>query len=196
MKQWIKLGVPVAMGLIGLSASAIPISGTVRMSGDVTLDSQTLSASTKASFVNPAGSVSSGTGSYVGTTGASVNFANFTYFPVASASTPVNPLWSFVSGGLTYSFSLLNISSVTFVDDTFLLIQGNGNVDITGAGSLYDETAANWSFTITDTSGGSSGSFVFGFADSNTAAPDGGTTVMLLGAALTGLGLIKRKLAA
>ena len=72
---------------------------------------------------------------------------------------------------------------------------GSGTVSITGAGSPFETTAANWSFTITDTSGGSSGSFIFGFAQSDTAVPDGGITVALLGAALTGLSLIKRKLA-
>ncbi len=196
MKQWIKIAVPVAMGLIALNASAIPISGTVRMSGDVTLDTQSLNTATKASFVNPAGSVSAGTGSYLGTAGASVNFANFTFFPLASQSTPVNPLWSFVSGGLTYSFNLANINNVSLNDDTFLTMTGSGTVTITGPGSPFDTTAANWSFTITDTSGGSSGSFIFGFAQSDTAVPDGGMTVMLLGAALTGLSLIKRKLVA
>jgi hypothetical protein len=196
MKQWIKIAVPVAIGLITLSASAIPINGTVRMSGDVTLDSQSLNSATKASFVNPAGTVSSGTGSYATTAGASVNFNNFTFFPLASQSTPVNPLWSFVSGGFTYSFSLANIGSESVTANEFLTMTGTGTVSITGAGSPFDSTVANWSFTITDTSGGNSGSFVFGFAQSDTSVPDGGMTIMLLGAALTGLSLIKRKLVA
>jgi len=199
MKQWIKFSVPVAVGLIGLSASAVPITGTVRMSGNVTLDSQNLASATTASFNNAgggAGNVSSGTGAFAGTANAGVNFTGFKFAPLASQSTPVNPLWSFVSGGLTYTFALNNISDegVSSVGgNQFLIIDGTGTLNISGGG--FDATPANWSFTVTDTSGGTSGSFIFGFAQSDTSTPDGGMTVMMLGVALTGLGLIKRKLA-
>jgi hypothetical protein len=193
MKKQLLIGL-LAIGT-GLTASAIPITGTIRMDGEVTLDSQNLATANSATFVNPAAAVNSGTGTFTGTESPGgvpdVNWANFSWNP---STAPVNDLWSFVRGGWTYTFDLGSISSVTRIGSTFLLISGVGTLDIVGAGDPYSPTAANWSFTITDTSGGTSGSFIFGFADSNTSVPDGGLTVGLLGIAFTGLALIRRKI--
>jgi|ERR1035437_2836186 hypothetical protein len=171
------------------SVQATQISGTIRQSGDVTLDTQDLATANGATAfanVNVAGTP---TGDFSTTGGSLVVWKPFTWVP---SSAPVVSLWSFASGGKNYSFDLASITGVTRTDSTELLITGLGTVNI----STFDPTPANWSFTITDTSGGVSGSFVFGFADSNTATlPDGGMTVMLLGAALSGLALIRRKLA-
>jgi hypothetical protein len=206
MKQWIKLSVPVVAGLLALNAGAIPITGTIQMQGGVTLDNNDFTKATTATFAtfpNAAGFVVIGTGSFAPIPGTlspiptltSVFFASpLVFSPLGSQNTPIADLWSLTSGGVTYSFNLGNVSSVTpgiGSDGTqFLNLAGSGTVDISGG--LYDETVANWSFSITDTG---SGTLNFGFSDSNTAAPDGGMTVMMLGAALTGLGLIKRKLA-
>lgn len=190
-----KLILTLAAGaLFGLQQTyALPITGTIRMSGDVTLDTQDLQTATSASFVNPAATVTSGTDSYAGTAGSSVDWNDFGFDP---STAPVDDLWSFVFGGSTYTFDLDSITDVE--RDTlpsgadFLLISGLGTVAISGG--LYTPTHANWSFTITDTSGGTSGSFVFGFADSNTAIPDGGATAMLLGLGVLGMATLRRKL--
>jgi hypothetical protein len=201
MKQWIKLTVPViAMAVSGLSAHADLINGTIQMSGGVTFNSQNLASATTASFGTPAGVVQVGTGSFAAVTPlvTTVNFQGFNFAGAFPQTEPISQLWSFTSGGLLYSFDLAQINSATVSNkgqSQFLDIEGTGLVDITGAGSPYTATPATWSFTVTDSSGGTSGSFIFGFSDSNTSIPDGGMTVMMLGAALTGLGLIKRKLA-
>jgi hypothetical protein len=171
-------------------ADAAQITGTIRMDGAVTLDTQDLATANSATFSNPAASVSSGTGSYTGvTTGTAVNWKNFSWNP---ASTPVDDLWSFSFGGKDYTFDLQTITSVNRIDSSDLIIKGLGTVGITG----FDSTTANWSFSITDTSEGKSGSFTFGFSDSNTAVatPDGGATAMLLGAGFLGLAGLRRKL--
>lgn len=188
--------------LVGFSTSmqAVPITGTVHMSGVVTFDTADLATATSATFSNPAGLVSSGTGSYAAPAvlpGQTVNFFPFTF--AATGPQVVAPLWSFLDAvnGWTYSFNLANITAITRTDSTDLNIAGLGTVTITGPGSTYDTTGANWAFTVSDTSGGKSGDFVFGFSSSDTAAvPDGGTTMILFGAALTGLGLLRKKLMA
>jgi hypothetical protein len=167
---------------------AAQITGTVRMAGAVTLNDTSLAtADNTASF--GVVFVTTGDGSYTGTAGSLVTWKNFGWNP---STAPVNDLWKFSYLGNDYTFDLASITSVSQnVND--LLVKGTGTVEISGG--FYTPTIADWSFSITDTSGGTSGSFVFGFSDSNTAVPDGGTTVMLLGAALSTLGLIRRKIA-
>ena len=190
MKSNILKYVACAAVTLGLAATvqAVQITGTVRMSGDVTLDTTSLATANNATAFAAVTVVGSPTGSFAGTGGAVVTWKPFGWNP---STAPVPTLWTYISG-LTYSFDLGTITGFTRTDATLLFVQGTGTVRITG----FDPTAANWTFTITDSSAGTAGDFVFGFADSNTAVvPDGGATVMLLGAALSGLALIRRKLA-
>jgi VPDSG-CTERM motif len=184
------------IGLVAVtSVQAIPIAGEIDMSGTANLNSTLLGSATKASSF---GAVSVGgvpTGSYVGTLGDSVNWNGFGWNP---ATTPVNPLWSFTDAGtgFTYSFNLATVGVVS-QDNSFLNLLGTGTLTITGAGSPYDTTDGQWSFTISNPGGGAHANFSFTFANSQTGAgvPDGGMTVILLGTALAGLGLLRRKLA-
>lgn len=186
--KWIMAaGLAVAMAFTA-SVQATLITGTVRMSGDVTLDTTSLATANGASSFSAVSVVGSPTGSYVGTAGQSVTWKAFAWNP---STAPVNDLWKFSYLGNDYTFDLGTITSVS-QNLSSLLVLGVGTVDISGG--AYQTTLANWSFQITDTSGGTGGSFVFGFSDSNTAVPDGGTTVMMLGGALAGLGLLRKKL--
>lgn len=182
------MGVAAAMAFTA-SVQATLITGTVRMSGDVTLDTQSLATATGASLFSAVTVVGSPTGSYVGTAGQSVTWKAFSWNP---STAPVGELWKFSYLGNDYTFDLGSITSVSQSVDS-LLITGVGTVNITGG--AFEATPANWTFQITDSSGGTGGSFVFGFSDSNTAIPDGGTTAMLLGSALSGLALLRKKLA-
>lgn len=183
----ITLGVLIAAS----SLQAIPITGTINMAGNVTLDTSSLQTASTASFpVNPAGDVSGGTGSFASVTPFST-LVNFFGFNIATGSQNVAPLWKFTFGGSTYEFDLSSITSVTR-SATDLLIKGLGSVSISGG--TYDTTAANWSFDITDSSGGNSGTFQFGFSQSDTSIPDGGLTVAFLGFALVGIEGLRRKL--
>jgi hypothetical protein len=72
------------------------------------------------------------------------------------------------------------------VTETFIVIEGTGMAKITG----YEDTDGEWIITA-NKRGGS-----FSFASSASApTPDGGLTLILLGGALSGLALIRRKLA-
>ena len=113
----------------------------------------------------------------------------------AGASTPLNPLWSFVSAGKTYSFNLISLHQ-DFVSSTALVLSGLGTAFITGGGSEKIATTGLWNFTG-QTLGVSSFTFSSS-ADVNapvTSVPDGGSTAMLLGSGLVGFAWFRRKLA-
>jgi len=67
-----------------------------------------------------------------------------------------------------------------------LTITGTGIV----SGNGFDPTSMDWSFT-TQSAGGHT-RLNFSFSANGIAVPDGGTTVMLLGAALGVLGMARR----
>jgi hypothetical protein len=184
------------VGLLGSSllcgrAEAAYISGSVDMSGTVLLNSSSLGSATAAtSFL---GSTVGGlpTGSFAGTSGDSVTWNAFGWNP---STAPVTPLWSYVDAGTgwTYSFSLTSVS-VDTQNNKFLNLLGYGMLTITGTGSPYVATTGSWSFTISNPTGGSHANFAFTFANSQTAVPDGGMTVALLGFAMVGVEGIRRR---
>ena len=170
-------------------ASAIPIVGTAEISGVLELNDDVLGDASAA--LGGTGTVSlTSTGHYSSTAGAAVSFAGFSWNP---SSTPVEDLWSFSSGGWTYSFDLLSLNVLTH-SATFLDISGTGLLFIEGAGSPFDAegTVGTWTFQINN-SAGSHPEALFQFTSSNTSVPDGGTTAALLGLGLVGLGAISRR---
>ena len=186
-KLFIIAGAILAMAA---TAHATKITGNIDMGGTATLDSQLLGSATKVtSFSSVRTGDGTGTGTFAGLDDLAVTWNAFGWNP---STTPVNPLWTFNNAGITYTLVLNNVS-VDSQDNSFLNLLGSGVLSATG----YEDTAASWSFTISNSGGGSHANFKFTFANSQTAAvPDGGTTVMLLGAGLSCLGLIRRKLVA
>ena len=104
---------------------------------------------------------------------------------IFNPSTPTPALWSV--GGFT--FDLLSSTIVT-QNASFLSISGTGIV----SGNGFEPTAMDWAFT-TQSSGGRT-HLVFSFSANGTAVPDGGAAVALLGIALTGVEVLRRKLRA
>ena len=196
--KMIKLAVVAAASVaLAQTVQATPITGSISMNGTATLNSKSLNlatAATSLSGVTESGATASG--SFAGVAAAdSVAWVGFA-FTGGSAS----PLWIFTDAltGYTYSFALTT-DSISTQSSTFLNISGVGTLSITGIGSPYTATPGAWTFTISDALGTPSPNFNFTFANSNTGAgnvPDGGTTAMLLGAGLSGLALLKRKLVA
>jgi hypothetical protein len=186
-----KIGLASGLSLLSAVAYAIPISGTVDMSGTVYLDNALLGSATAATSFSGVTVGGIPTGSFTGTAGDSVAWNPFQWNP---SNTPINPLWSYtdVGTGYTYAFSLSNLSVVAQTN-FFLNLTGVGTLSITGAGSPYENTTGTWSFTISNSSGGAHSNFAFTFANSQTAVPDGGNTVALMGAALIGLVALARR---
>lgn len=175
------------------NAVPVPIDGIVSFTGSATMDGTGFTTATK--FLNFAGvvvgSASTLTGDYAGTSGAAVSMTPFTWSPT-SASLPVIPLWTFVSGGLTYSFDLSALQK-DFASANGLFLSGLGTARITGPGVDYLETSGHWDFTA-QTFGQSS----FTFSSSSLVpfprkVADGGTTLALFGTGLCGLAFVSRR---
>jgi hypothetical protein len=184
--KWIMIaGVITAMAVT--SVQAIPIVGGISLSGDYTVNAGG-NLNTATAFLTFTGvEVTSMGGSYVGsgvtlTTPGSVTMNIFSFNPFPALG--LSPLWTTVSGTLA-SFDLLSLISVVQGGDA-LTLRGTGMLYLAG----YDATPGSWLFTANQ--GGGS----FSFSSSNSSIPDGGSTVMLLGAALSALALLRKKLIA
>jgi len=167
-------------------AQATQINGNINFAGSVQFDTNLLQNVTKVvtwfDILNHAGFSSvapGGTGDFAGIApGTQATMAQpWIFIP----STPTPGLWSV--GGFT--FDLLT-STVVTRNSTFLNISGTGIV----SGNGFDPTSMEWSFTAQNAGGRPR--TIFSFSANGVAVPDGGATVMLLGAALGVLGMTRR----
>jgi hypothetical protein len=180
LKSLIVAGVIAASGS---SAFAISISGEISMSGGATANNTDLTAATAiSSFGVVTVTPGSTAGAYAGTDGSLVTYTPFTFTPFSG---PISPLWTFTSGGVTYSFDLLSVSKDPGATANSLTLHGSGMARISGG--VYEDTPGEWVFTI------NRGTSLFSFS-SSTAVPDGGATAMLVGLGLLGMGCMRRKL--
>jgi hypothetical protein len=177
----------LSCALFSQQAQATAISGNIQFAGEVKLNTKSLATAhsvvTWYDVFHNAGfsSVTSGTGDFAGiASGTQASMPNvWTFGP----STPTPGLWSV--GGFT--FDLLSSTVVTQTATT-LAIEGTGIV----SGNGFDPTAMDWSFT-TQSSGGRTRT-TFSFSANGLAVPEGGSAVALLGLALTGLEVLRRRL--
>ena len=177
--------------MVGLAATvqATQITGSLDLKGNATLDNTSLLAAKAVNTFANVTAAGPGTLSYSGIAdGTSVSMPNaLVWNPI---TVPVSSLWTLTVSGVTYSFDLLTLNA-DFQGGKALNLSGTGTLKITG----FDDTPGVFSFSIAS-SAGSAENATFGFSASNSAqVPDGGTTVMLMGAALSGLALLRRKLA-
>lgn len=173
--------VAVSLGLIP-SLRAVPITGSIAFGGTVQLDGSTVSDSSHVNGWGAVNKVNSALGSFAGLNGQSVNLSG---------------PWSFYSGA-SYDFWNIggfqfNLSSSSVFDDFngVLTIVFMGNV----TGNNYDPTAFTGKVKITNPAN-PNGAFTYTESLDFVTVPDGGTTVLLLGAVLAGLALIRRKVLA
>jgi hypothetical protein len=169
-------------------ARATAIQGDIEFAGSVHFNTKSLATAKQVStwldIFNNAGHSSvapGGTGDFAGIApGTQVSMPHAWVF---NLSTPTPGLWSV--GGFT--FDLLSATVVT-QNATFLSISGTGIV----SGNGFDPTGMDWSFT-TQNSGGKPKT-TFSFSANGIAVPDGGSAAALLGIALTGIEVVRRKL--
>ena len=183
----------VAFALVQ-SLQAAPISGTIGFTGNVTLNSGSASTATAVvAWGNPTPvTVTTATGSFATVSaGTAVTGLGAWTFNFPSVSTPT---FSWSVGGFTFnlaSSSIISQGGVAGVSG-YVNVSGTGTV----SGNGYTPTTLIWSFSTQDPAviGGANG--IFTFSSSHTTVPDGGATVALLGLALTGAGLLRKKLVA
>ena len=178
--------VTVVVCLTGI-AQATPITGNIGFSGAVQLNSATANSATAATaWFNTVADLPSG--SFIG-------WVHDGYAVQMTGATP----WSFNSGPLANFWSVNNFTFDLTSSSIYSQVGGFLNVLLVGSvsGNGFDTTAFNGTFQVADPSSGVPQRFTsrLSFSSVNS-VPDGGTTVMLLGGALMGLGLLKRKLLA
>jgi VPDSG-CTERM motif len=178
----------LSCGLFSQQAQAAPITGDIQFAGEVAFDTNSLATATRVvtwfDVFHNAG--------FSSVTSASGDFASFVSSGdqatmgapwIFNPSTATPGLWSV--GGFTFD---LTSSVVVTQNATTLVIEGTGIV----SGNGFDNTAMDWSFT-TQSSGGKTRT-TFSFSANGVAVPDGGSAVALLGLALTGIEVLRRRL--
>ncbi|HEV2211314.1 MAG TPA: hypothetical protein VG167_21325 [Verrucomicrobiae bacterium] len=171
-----------------LAVQAVPITGSIGFEGLATENPGQTAFTGFSNLLGTPGSaptVLTALGDYSSVPmGTAAIWTPFTFNPPAAS---VTPLWAFTIGTTVYSFDSTSMS-VTYPGG-FVNISGTGIAHITG----FQDTYGTWTVTTTP---GEGLTFTFG-ASTDTGGqgvPDGGMTVLLLGAALSGLALLRKQL--
>jgi hypothetical protein len=169
----------VAAGF-AISTQASQITGDIDFAGEVSYNTTSLKTATMVTAWHMA-VVSGATGDFAPADGLNVAFVTPYVFnpPTAYAS-----LWSV--GGFTFE---LTSSSIDLQTSHFLNISGVGFV----TGNGFDRTPGTWSFTSSQSNGGTSHQFSFAANTTATPTPDSGSTVALLGVAVFTIGALRAK---
>ncbi len=188
--KWIKLaGAALAVLAVTASVQATPISGSIGFTGTYVQNGGThgnLATATSMS-INLPPLVLSATGIFASGPISSPTFATPIGVNGNAPSLVGAQLWSVVIGGVTYSL-VVSTEVQTLTSATQLNLTGTG---VLGDGNSADNTTGTWQLGF-----GVSGQSFTWQGTSASGVPDGGATVMLLGIALSGLGLLKKKFTA
>jgi hypothetical protein len=172
------LAIALAVGL-GLSAQATPITGGLSFAGNYTPNNSDLTVATSITFGSTF--VTSANGTFaIFAPGSPV--AVFSPLAINPTVTPVIGLWSI---GI-YSFDAFSLVQSAQTATT-LTLTGTGVIH---NGNPQEDAAAQWIATFNTLSG------TYSWSASTGTVPDASSTLMLLGGAMTGIGLIRRKLSA
>jgi hypothetical protein len=172
---------------VAQNIQAVPITGNIGFSGSVQLNTGDVTTATTAvnwfgTQITPNSTSGSFLTSFGSIGGQSVTMAAPWQFSLGG---PLASFWSV--GGYTFNLSSSSAFVQVLGNQTFLNIVLTGTVSAVG----FDTTAFSGTFQVANPP--ANGIATFTERLSFNSVPDGGTTVMLLGAALSGMALIKRK---
>jgi hypothetical protein len=195
MNNMIKLAGVVAVAIaVTQTIQATPINGNIGFTGGVTYDTSSAGTATEVtSWITPQVTLVSGDfktpAPFAVAPGTPATFSSSAW--VFNTATGLNPFWSV--GGFTFQLLSSFIFSQGGVPGStgFVVVDGTGIV----SGNGFTPTTMSWSFTSQDPKSGSNPDS-WTFSASANSVPDGGATVMLLGIALSGAALLRKKLTA
>jgi hypothetical protein len=168
-----------------MCAQAVPINGSIGFTGTYTQNGGTFgNLTTATSFTINTVSVATTLGAFVGA--GSPTFASPIAVNPANNLLPNVQLWSVLVGSTTYR---LLVTTETESLDT------PAQLNLIGAGMITDGNSADNTYGAWQLGFGVSGSS-FTWQSTSAAVPDGGATLMLLGLALSGVALLKKKITA
>jgi hypothetical protein len=178
----------LSCALFSQQAQAVPITGTLNLGGAVQFDSSSLNMAHRVNVWFDSNGNAGHSTVQPGNEGTFAMILPGTQADMAqpwifNPSTPTMHLWS-VAG---FTFNLMS-STIMAQDATQLVITGHGTV--TGPPG-FDATTMEWAFS-TQSAGGLTHMVFSISANASAGVPDGGATVMLLGAALGALGMARR----
>lgn len=177
------LGALVVVGMT--TAQALPmLTGQVGFTGGANLDTSSAGNATAVTgWVNT--TVLTGSGSFSSiVSGTPVSIVA----PWSFNSGAIPTFWSV--GGFTFDLSSSSIATQVLGPPGSVHVIGNGTLKAAG----FQDTPGNWSFTTQDPPiVGSGSTAVFTFSASG-AVPDNSTTALLLGASLSAIGLLRKRL--
>jgi hypothetical protein len=175
---------------VSATAFADPIDGSVAFAGTPKFNNANINLATQVSFLNTPHPIA------LGDTSGDFNMISNDYTISLSSLTfgpttviPSTALWTIKDlavGGDTYTFWASTFTA-TSPQNNVWNFSGAGDFDISGPTGSFSSTAGTWIITLSKS--GSS----FGFESTNTTIPDGGTTALLVGVGLLGLGLYARR---
>jgi VPDSG-CTERM motif len=174
----------ISCALFSQQAQAVQITGDIVMGGTLAFNGP-LATATQVTHWFAVGTNHDGFSTVFGVTDDLASFIS-----VSDEAAMAQP-WDFGSGGP--QAGLWSVGGFTFdLASSTIVTQIPGFLNVTGIGTIggngFDPTQGQFTLTVTTLNT----RFVFG-AITNT-VPDGGTTVMLLGAAISALGLARRAL--
>jgi hypothetical protein len=182
------------VGLLGLAVSsqAIYITGSISLGGGIVSPSNFTSAPSL-SFLNNA-MVTGATMDFTGVTLATPGSVSINNLPIVGF-VPVTPLWT-TAAGQTISFDFTGPVTTLVKTPAVLMMFAYGTFTMPG----YQPTPGTWNFTAQralDGNGNETASWSVSQSAQgrdNRNLPDGGMTAMLIGATLSGLAFLRRKL--
>jgi len=184
----------LAVAWIG-TVQAIPIVGSLGFTGTYSQNGGTTGdLSTANNFaIGPTIAVdaTTTTGAFVGA-GAPLSYAS--PIGVNGHGPPIGQLWSVTVGSIVYTMTV-STESQTFTSAAQLNLAGTGTIS---DGNPADNTPGTWQLGFGVSGTPPNVSFTWQSTSANTnsgAVPDGGNTLLLLGAVLSGIALLRWKLA-
>lgn len=187
-KTTIIAGIAAMAFTLTQTVQAVPITGSIGFTGGATIDTSSMGTATEIlTWINPVATLDYQTFSSVAFGTPASIAGNWSF----NDSTPITGFWKV--GIFTFNLTSSYIFQQGGVAGStgYVVVDGMGTVSAPG----YDDTAMAWSFTAQDPAAGQNPAS-WTFSASSNSLPDGGATVMMLGIALSGVTLLKKKLKA